>query len=87
MTIDNSMIIAGFTAMGAAITAMWLSLKAENARLNARSDKCEADRKDLWDVVADLRGDSELLQRCPHQACPLREPTPDHLDHPVPLHP
>jgi hypothetical protein len=86
MTLDNSMIIAGFTACGTAITAMWCSLKAENNRLNKRSDKCEEDRKTLFEKLYKITGDSELLKHCPHNACPLRQSSPDHLHNPVPLH-
>ena len=82
MTLDNSMIIAGFTGMGVAISVMWVTL-------SAAAKKCETDREKLFRIVAKLTGDSELLERCPAQSCPFKAPhapTPDHLHNPVPLH-
>lgn len=76
MTLDNSMIIAGFAACGTAIAVMWTSLKAENARLSARSDKCEADRVKLFNALAKLTGDSELLENCPAEKCPFKTRPP-----------
>jgi len=55
MTIDNFVIIGIFRDCGAAITSMWLGLKADNAGLNARSEKSEADHQDIRDAVSDLR--------------------------------
>ena len=72
MTLDDSLIIAAFGAMGTVITVMWQKLSTENARLNDRADKCEADRVKLFNAVAQLTGDSELLERCPAPRCPLR---------------
>ncbi len=72
MTLDDSLIIAAFGAMGTVITVMWQKLSAENARLNDRADKCEADRAKLFAAVAQLTGDSELLERCPAPRCPFR---------------
>ena len=72
MTLDDTMIIGAFSAMGGVIAVMWQRLSAENARLNARADRCEADREKLFQAVAELSGDRELLERCPALRCPLR---------------
>ena len=70
-----AMMGGGFAACGTAIGVMWSSLKSENARLSARSDDCEKDRKILFHKIAELTGDSEMLERCPAPKCPLRSPT------------
>ena len=69
MTLDDSMIITAFGAMGAVITVMWNKLSAENKRLATHFDKCDEERKKLFEEVADLRGDRELLERCPAARC------------------
>ena len=81
MNPDNSLILAAFGAMGTVITVMWQKLSAENARLNNRADRCEADREKLFQAVAELSGDRELLERCPAPRCPLRpKDKPSHHD-------
>ena len=79
MTLDDSMIITAFGAMGAVITVMWNKLSAENRRLATHFDKCDEERKKLFEEVADLRGDRELLERCPAARCPIKPAGGAHL--------
>jgi hypothetical protein len=85
MIIDDTHIIAGvsaaFTCLTGAIAAMWFTLKAENRHLKKRADDCEshrlkleADKIELWKAIAELKGDSEILDRCPAPKCPMRAP-------------
>jgi hypothetical protein len=79
MTLDDSMIITAFGAMGAVITVMWNKLSAENKRLATHFDKCDEERKKLFEEVADLRGDRELLERCPAARCPIKPANGAHV--------
>lgn len=84
LSVLASLIITAFGCMGTVITVMWQKLSAENAKLSERADKCEEARTLLFEKVAALTGDSELLERCPAKICPLKQR--DHFHHPAPLH-
>jgi hypothetical protein len=83
MTVDDTYIVtavsSAFTVLTGAIAAMWLTLKAESRNLRKRADDCEqhrlkleADKIELWKAIAELKGDSDMLERCPAAKCPMR---------------
>jgi hypothetical protein len=84
MTLEDTTVITlvtGITTvLSGAIVVLWQKQASDTKRLNEKSDKCEADREKLYAMVAELRGDSVLLDRCPAHQCPLRREE-DELPH------
>lgn len=73
MTVSDAIIYTLITSLGSAIIFMYHKQGADHADLVKRADACEAEKQRLWVAMAELKGDSELLARCPAPRCPLRE--------------
>jgi hypothetical protein len=74
MTVDDTLIVAGFgtgyAAMVAAIGVLW-----------AKVNKLEAEKTELQELLGQQQSAAQLLARCPAPNCPLRDD-----DDPPPLH-
>lgn len=64
-------ILTAFACMGAAITAMWISLKKDHDRIVRKQDQCEKDRKALHDEVGQLREVVGVIRLCRKDDCPV----------------
>lgn len=77
MSINDTVIVGAFgtafTVLTGTVAVMWRVLSSEHKRLQKRADSCEADRATLFEKVAKLTGDAEMLARCPAgEGCPMR---------------
>lgn len=84
MTVDDPIIVSafgsGFVTLSTVIAIMWKRLSAEHRELMRRSVDCENDRKTLFQAVAELKGDAEMLSRCPSEKCPMKSKGEDKAD-------
>lgn len=94
MTIaDNIIVVAfgsAFTTLSGVVGVLWRKQERESLLQRQRHEACETANQMMADELAAMRTDSRLLHLCPNAHCPLRPPVsppPDHLNHPVPLHP
>lgn len=63
MTVDDTIIIAAFTAA-------WSAVVAAIGVLWRKASKCEEHRYRLEHEMSELRGIQELIQSCPAPRCP-----------------
>lgn len=76
MTISDPVIVSAFgtafAALAAVIRIMWAKLSADHRALRARSEECEADRRKLWQRIAEIVSNTPLVESCPRSDCPMK---------------
>ena len=60
-------------AMLGAFPVLWKKLSSDHAKLVARNDECEQDRKAIREELSEVKRDVAIFKGCPSEPCGARQ--------------